>query len=183
MKKSKFLPFLALLCSTLLSTTALAQWQWTDAQGRKVFSDLPPPMDVPEKNIVKRPSPRSPDASVKPAGSEKPATEAGENQDSNQPSRTGVAPSGGNAPSNPELDAKTLQAQEAQKAQQRAEESRQAQIRADNCARARQAKANLESGLPLMQINAQGHRVLMDEATKAAELKRAQDTITSDCPR
>ncbi|MFC7207855.1 DUF4124 domain-containing protein [Comamonas endophytica] len=35
---------LVLLCaSSLVSTHALAQWQWLDAQGRKVFSDLPPP--------------------------------------------------------------------------------------------------------------------------------------------
>ena len=38
---------LVLLCaSSLFSAHALAQWQWVDAQGRKVFSDLPPRVEA-----------------------------------------------------------------------------------------------------------------------------------------
>ena len=34
---------------------AHAQWQWVDNAGRKVFSDQPPPTDIPAKNILKQP--------------------------------------------------------------------------------------------------------------------------------
>ena len=34
---------------------AAAQWQWIDKDGRKVFSDRPPPADIQEKNILKQP--------------------------------------------------------------------------------------------------------------------------------
>jgi len=35
-------------------------WQWQDSQGRKVFSDLPPPASVPEQRILQRPGPDLP---------------------------------------------------------------------------------------------------------------------------
>jgi hypothetical protein len=34
----------------------LAQWQWIDKDGRKVYSDRSPPSDIQEKNILKRPA-------------------------------------------------------------------------------------------------------------------------------
>src|SRR5450830_1876882 len=44
------------LLACLVSLAALAQWQWTDKDGRRVFSDRAPPAEVPEKAILKRPS-------------------------------------------------------------------------------------------------------------------------------
>ena len=38
------------------------RWQWQDSQGRKVFSDLPPPASVPEQRILQRPGPELPAA-------------------------------------------------------------------------------------------------------------------------
>ena len=46
MKPHKLL-LLALACTW--ATGAFAQWQWLDKDGRKVFSDRPPPSEVPEK--------------------------------------------------------------------------------------------------------------------------------------
>lgn len=171
-----------LVCAVLLPASARAQWHWVDAQGRQVFSDRPPPLEIPEKNIRQRPAPRSPDS--KPAANPQPPDEA-TGKAEGAPAATGSTPaaSASNKATDPELEARKAQADAAQKAQQQAEAERNAQARADNCARARQAKANLESGLPLMQVNAQGYRVLMDEATRAAELQRAQNSIASNCPR
>ena len=44
---------LALACT--LPLAAVAQWQWLDKDGRKVFSDKSPPPDIPAKNILKQP--------------------------------------------------------------------------------------------------------------------------------
>jgi Domain of unknown function (DUF4124) len=45
---------------TCFCSGAMAQWQWIDKDGRKVFSDRAPPPDVADKNIVKRPTGRMP---------------------------------------------------------------------------------------------------------------------------
>ena len=46
-----------LLC---IASSSMAQWQWLDRSGRKVFSDRPPPADISEKNIIKRPGAAAP---------------------------------------------------------------------------------------------------------------------------
>lgn len=64
------LHWLVLGCACALPLSASAQWQWVDNSGKKVFSDQPPPTDIPEKNILRRagpsPSARAP-APVTPA--------------------------------------------------------------------------------------------------------------------
>ena len=70
MKMHKFL-LLAVACTWAMG--AAAQWQWIDKDGRKVFSDRPPPQDTPEKNILKQPGggvPRSAPAPVAAAPAE-----------------------------------------------------------------------------------------------------------------
>ena len=42
-----------------LPAAGFAQWQWIDKDGRKVFSDRPPPADVPDKNILSQPGAKS----------------------------------------------------------------------------------------------------------------------------
>ena len=68
-------------------------------------------------------------------------------------------------------------------AKQKAEEDKIAKQRADNCTRARNAQATFESGTPIRQTNAQGERVFLDDAARAAELRRIQDIINADCKR
>ena len=41
---------LALVCA---AGSAMAQWQWIDADGRKIFSDKAPPSSVPESQILR----------------------------------------------------------------------------------------------------------------------------------
>src|SRR5690349_17538190 len=53
---------LALACA--LPAISLAQWQWIDKDGRKVFSDQSPPADVPDRNILKRPGVKTPVATA-----------------------------------------------------------------------------------------------------------------------
>ena len=39
----------------LAAAAAHAQYQWVDKDGRRVFSDRPPPADVPAKNVLTQP--------------------------------------------------------------------------------------------------------------------------------
>ena len=151
--------------------SAFAQWQWLDRDGRKVFSDRAPPADVPEKNILKRPG-----KWVAPPEAPAAATEG-----ASPPPPAGAAP----APKKNELDAKLeekkKQAEQAEAAKRKAEEDRIAQAKADNCARAKQAKASLDSGVRMSVTNAKGEREIMDDAARAAESKRIQGVIGAEC--
>jgi hypothetical protein len=162
-----------LLVLTLLgaSGSSSAQWQWLDNDGRKVFSDRAPPPEVPEKSILKRPS-----SAVKPS-----ATLVGDdNQATAAPVPTAAAsrPAGG---VDKELEAKKKQAADAELAKRKAEEERITKVKVENCARAKQSKMNFDSGLRMSRTNAAGEREVLDDAARAAELKRIQTIIDSEC--
>lgn len=157
------------------AAAAQAQWQWIDKDGRKVFSDRPPPADVMEKNILKRPGGQrtatvaaAPDAA---AGTPEGAASA--------------AASAGNLPklstADKELEEKKKKAADAETAKRKAEEERVAKAKAENCSRARQAKATIDSGVRIARTNDKGEREVMEDAARAAEAKRVQGVITSDC--
>ena len=67
-------PAVALLLTVLLAGLALpaaAQWKWRDKDGRITVSDLPPPLDVPQADILQQPKgrPTTPAPAPKPAAS------------------------------------------------------------------------------------------------------------------
>ncbi|PIF26583.1 uncharacterized protein DUF4124 [Acidovorax sp. 56] len=175
MKMHKLL-LLAVACTWALG--AAAQWQWIDKDGRKVFSDRPPPSDIPAKSILKQPGGSAavriaPDAGAAASGADDAA-----------PVTAAKAPTKpASAGKDKELEEKKAQAEAAEAAKKKAEEEKLARAKAENCARARRAKADLEMGRPTMQVNAQGERVFMDEASRNAEIKRASEIMATDCAR
>ncbi|MBO9680478.1 MAG: DUF4124 domain-containing protein [Acidovorax sp.] len=169
MKMHRFF-FAAAAC--WVSLNAFAQWQWIDKDGRKVFSDRPPPQDIPDKSILKQPGARqAPPLATAPAASAAPA-DAAASPPANAPRASGK---------DKELEEKKAQAQAEEAAQKKAEEERVAKVRAENCARARQAKIAIEPGRLVSQVNAKGERVFLDDAARAAEGKRIDAVIASDC--
>jgi hypothetical protein len=156
----------------LLSMGANAQWQWIDKDNKKVFSDQAPPPEIPEKNILRRPGAPSsrPNSSPAPAAPE--AAAAAEPRVAG-----GAKPSGVDK----ELEEKTRKAEEAEKAKQAAEAQKLAQAKAENCSRARQAKATFDSGIRVARVNAQGEREIMDDKARAAEQERLKSVIGADC--
>jgi hypothetical protein len=156
---------LVLACALPLAATA--QWQWIDKDGRKVFSDRPPPPDVPAKNILKQPGAKLQAEATAPV----PAAQAPAN------TASGLKISG----KDKELEAKKKQAEAAEADRQKAEEEKVAKARADNCERARRAKASFDTGLRVAQVNAKGEREFLDDKARAAEAKRLQGIIEADC--
>ncbi len=144
---------------------AAAQWMWRDANGKPVFSDRPPPADIPDRNIVQRPSGTQRAAAPAPAAASAPAA------------ALPAPPSG----QDKELEQRRQQAEAAEAAKQKAAQEVQAKARAENCARARQNKASLDSGIRITRTNAQGEREFLDDAQRAAETRRTQDIIARDC--
>lgn len=155
----------------LLPLGAQAQWQWIDKDNKKVFSDQPPPVDIPDKNILHRPNTPS-----KRVNFSTPAAPA-------EPGAPAAAPPAAPKPSgvDKDLEEKTRKAEEAEKAKQAAETQRIAQAKAENCDRARQGKATMDSGIRVARINAQGEREIIDDDARAAEQQRLQAVINSDC--
>ena len=173
----KFAHWLVLGCVCLLPLSASAQWQWIDKSGKKVFSDQAPPPDIPEKNILRRAGSPPP---ARAGFSSAPAEGAASDEAAAPKAREAAA-----APKPPavdkELEEKTKKAQAEEKTKQAAEAEKNAKIKAENCDRARQGKATFDSGIRVAKVNAKGEREIMDDAARAAEQKRLQTIIESDC--
>lgn len=161
------------MCLLSASGAATAQWLWIDGAGNKVFSDTAPPPGTPDKNILRKPGAR---ADVK--APEAPAAAA-------SPASQAQAPAPKVAGKDDQLEAKKKQAekeaQEAVKAKQQAQADQLAKTRAGNCERARQAKASLDSGMRIATVNAKGEREILDDQGRAAENRRVDEIIRSDC--
>ena len=82
-----------------------------------------------------------------------------------------------------ELEEKKAQAEAAEAAKKKAEDEKIAKAKAENCTRARAAKAACDAGKPITQANAQGERIFLDGPARAAEAKRIDEIVASDCVR
>ena len=142
------------------AVAAQAQWQWIEKDGRKVYSDRPPPADVLEKNILKRPGGVKAAQSAAVVGAADPALAAAS-------AASAAAAPAGNVPKlssvDKELEEKKKRTADAETAKRKAEEERVAKVKADNCSRAKQAKATLDSGVRIARTNAKGEREVMED--------------------
>lgn len=158
------LALLALWTSALLTVPAHAQWKWRDKSGQVNVSDRPPPLEVPDKDILVKPSPDARrTAGLAPAVPAAPATPASA------------------TPLDRELEARKRAAEQEQAAKAKAEEEKLAAQRGENCRRARSHLAALESGRRMARINDKGEREVLDERAIADEARQAREVITSDC--
>ena len=160
---------LALCCGA----HAAGGWQWLDGSGRKVFSDMPPPASVPEKNILQRPPSPAYGATLAPATPDPPASAPAapsRSDSSDTPSPRRGHRSKGEVP---ELNDAELRA---------AVDKRNGEIRQNNCRRAREDLAALASGTRLLVSNERGEPVVLDEERQAAEIRRLRRSEQDNCP-
>ncbi len=158
----------AAVLGALLAVPAQAQWKWRDKNGQTQYSDLPPPSGIAESDILQRPTAAQRGAPVA-AGAAGAASGAA--------SGAALAPKG----SDPELEAKRRKAEQEVAAKKKAEDEKVAIAKADNCLRAKAQMRTLDSGIRIARTNDKGEREFMDDAARAAEAKRTQDIIASDC--
>ena len=154
---------IALAC-LLLATAAQAQWKWRDSRGQVHISDIPPPREVPDKDVLQRPEvvvrrPAATAAASAPAG----------------------AASAMPAPVDPQLQEQRKRAEQEQAARAKADEQKAAAVRADNCQRARQQLAMLDTGQRVARIGADAAGEILDDTQRAAETQRAREAIASQC--
>ena len=160
--------FVAALLGLALALPAAAQWKWRDAHGQTQYSDLPPPPVIPEKDILQRPggaaaARRAAAAAAAPA------------------SAASAAPLAAVRASDPELEARRKQAEQEAATKKKAEDDKIAAARAENCRRAQAQMRTLDSGIRIARVNEKGEREILDDTMRAAETKRAQSAIASDC--
>ena len=153
--------FVAVLSLSCLA--AQAQWQWVDNAGRKVYSDQPPPSDIPTKNIVKQPgkvtSPASAPTAPSPASTAAPQLSTEDK----------------------ELVAKKRKAEADALARIKDESDSMAKIKATNCEKAKANQSLLDSGVRMATTNAKGEREFLDDAARKAEAQRTRTAIETNC--
>jgi hypothetical protein len=54
-------------------------------------------------------------------------------------------------------------------------------VRADNCKRAREHLASLDSGVRLARTNEKGEREILDDKARADEMQRTRQIMASEC--
>ena len=166
------------LCFGTFAITASAQWQWVEKDGRKIFSDRPPPSEIAEKDILKRPP-----GAAKAATALAPVVQALQAASGAKPP---AAPaSRASAPKlsgkDAELEAKKKKAEDEEAVKKKADAEKTAKAKAENCERAKTGLATLQSGVRMAAVNAQGEREVFDDAKRASETKRAQEVIDASC--
>jgi Domain of unknown function (DUF4124) len=157
------------LCGLMLALAvpaAQAQWKWRDKTGQINASDRPPPLDIPEKDILARPAPEVRRVFV-------PVATA---------SAASAAASAVRAPAgDPQLEARRRAAEQEQASKTKAEEERSKLQQADNCRRARGHLAALEGGQRIARTNEKGEREVLDDRGRAEEMRQARAVIAADC--
>jgi hypothetical protein len=159
-RRSCLLATVAVVLAASLSAPAFAQWKWRDKSGHVTVSDLPPPRDIADKDVLQRPSEVVRRSAAAPAAS---------------------APASAALRVDPELEARRKRAEQEQSAQRRVEEERTAADRAENCRRAQAHLRSLDSGMRLSRVNEKGEREILDDKQRAEESRVAREAIAANC--
>jgi hypothetical protein len=183
MSRSPTRPALAALPAVIVSVIALAclalpaaaqsQWQWRDANGRMVYSDVPPPPSVPAHSMIKVPG--------RFAGQFRPVSAEPANE-SATPARAAPSVVPVSAPS-PSAEAAFQQRREAQRKAE-AEESKLLQAQQERQARCtglRNYAAALQQGRRTAVAAPDGSLQPMDSAQREAELLKANEDLGKFC--
>lgn len=162
----------------LLSLTAQAQWQWLDKDGRKVFSDRPPPPDIPTRSILKQPGKSAIMTAPSAAEPAKTTASAPTAASSAAVPATGTLQLGTR---DKELEAKKKKAEVEAATKVKAEADRVASVKATNCTKARENQATIDSGVRVSITNAKGEREILDDAGRDAQIKRNRAILEANC--
>jgi Domain of unknown function (DUF4124) len=184
-------PYFIAIFSLVFSASAMAQYVWLDAAGRKVFSDQPPPSSIPAKRVLQQPGKPSMSSSNSTSANNDSATKAEEDDPANPKTQakaaakeaaekaSGIVKKSAEKDKDLEAAKKKLDLEAA--AKKKTEEEAREASKADNCSRAKQAKMTLDSGLKIGTVNAKGEKTVMDDAARTVETKRIEGIMAADC--
>lgn len=174
-KTTALLPLLAALLLCTAALDAQAQWTWRDKTGQVNASDRPPPRDIPDKDILSRPT-----SDTRRAAQTAPQAAPGAASTAAPAAVLPAAPAA-KGPLDREIEARKRAAEQEQAAKAKADEERLAGQRAENCRRARGQLVALESGQRMARVNEKGEREVLDDRGRAEETRQAREVIAADC--
>lgn len=163
-----------LLVALAAAPDASAQYQWRDANGRMVYSDMPPPASVPPSAVQRAPARQTP------AGT---SGGSGATASAMAPAPAPAAPSAASAPSAADAEmAFRKRRMEREEAERKAAEAEtRAQRAAAACEVSRAQVRTLESGMRVARVNERGEREFIDDATRASQLETARKSVRELC--
>lgn len=169
--KHKSLKYMAALIALLLIPVAVqAQaYKWRDEKGGIVYSDKPPPANIPPGNILQAPKLKqaAPDAAPSKANSAAAAPKT-------------AAPL---TLAEREAESKKRAAEAAKKSLDDGKKAEQETARLDGCRQLRAQLASIDSGQRQARFDEKGERYFLSDAQLTAEkAKVSQDLMASKCP-
>jgi len=151
------------LAAMFFAASSFAQlYKWVDKDGRTRYSDLPP-VGIQATPLSRPPAPAS--ESVAPATGDA----------AKDPRKGPLTP----AEQDIEFRRRVKEAQEAAAKGEQAK--REDEERKENCARAREMLATLESGQRIARTDSKGERFYVDDAQRVQETAKARDAVASWC--
>jgi len=190
---------IALVLACVAPVLAHGQWKWRDAQGGIHYSDQPPPVQIPQRDILRASdgSPLSASMPARPGTNPAPPPPSRPPSNLLEPTRDAVGAStpsatkatSQSAPAPVDRNdwralAEQMQKRDAIRQKERAEEeekSRQAQELERACATLRAELRTLESGMRIASVAEDGERQLLDEANRAQRVERLRRNLESHC--
>ena len=190
---------IALIVACAAPVLAHGQWKWRDAQGGIHYSDQPPPVQIPERDILRAAegSPLSASMPARTGTIPVPPPPSPLRSNLLEPTRDAVdasAPPATKATSQSAAApvdrndwralAEQMQKRDAIRQKERAmeeEKSHQARELERACATLRAELRTLESGIRIASVTEDGERQLLDEATRAQRVERLRRDLESHC--
>lgn len=161
----------SVICA-LSAGAALAQHVWLDEKGVKQYSDMPPPVSVPQSRILKAP------ANVAKRQAIAPATEPEANKDLvAAPDPAKKAPM---TTAERNADFLKRKAEQEEKDKKAGQEAKLAAEKARNCERAREYQRILDSGQRIGTTESNGERSIMSDERRKQETEETRKVL-GDC--
>lgn len=145
--------FVFLLLLAFATLASGQTYKWRDAAGRIQYSDTPPPPGAKDVQQLRKPAPASGAAAA-------PASKTLADQDA-------------------EFRKRLVEKQETEAKQAKAAEDEQ--VRARNCEQAKNQLAAIDAGQRLVQLNAKGERIALEDAERERARQDAQRAVESWC--
>ena len=178
--------YLLIAASLAIPGTAFSQWQWKDANGRTVYSDVPPPPSIPDRAILVAPG--------RVAGAYRPLETEAARTDVKADAK--AAPAGGPRMQPVSAKVKSGKDDKFADADEAFRERRDARIKADleaatkererlgrdeRCQEMRNYATGLSAGVRVSRSGADGSAVRLNDDERSAELARTNDSINQHC--
>ena len=154
---------LVLLAGLAFAGVAQAQIKcWTDTNGKRACGDAPP-------------------AGAKVTTVKVPATPAAAAPAAKDAAAAKDAKKGPLTPAQREQESRKRQAEAKKDADKAEQQKKDEEAKRDNCQRAREALAGLESGQRIVRTDAKGERYFLDDAQREQEAAKARQVVQQSC--